>query len=275
MRIIRLAISAIEISIIVVISQSLSFAQIQSSDSAKLIRMSGLRGQIQRLPDAILMTVPSDLFPDNRSRFDFNNYIKSEINTESMVKLLQETLSENLNPDKLEKLIKFYESSLGQKIGRIQADVLSMYNIKSIREARGITTTLGPNRAKLIDRLINNQRIYQNNFAFRKLIISLLSQTNWNEEFKSGNNKLTTSDFKEKSFEKDADSLRQATLTCFTYTYRSLTDLELESFAEFQETQAGECFEIAVTRGFKQVIIMIINALDHGLRNLKARSPRN
>ncbi len=263
------------IFIVVLISQSPSIAQAQGSIINKLIRISGLRGQLQHLPNAFLMTIPGDLFPDNRTRFDFNTHMKNEINTDSLVKVFQETFTENLDNDKLDKTIKFYESAVGQKIGRIQGDVLSAYNIKAVREARRITTTLTEDRAKLLDRLINCQRIYQNNLTYRKLIVSLLGPANWNKKSKPKDDDVARSGYPETPFEKDPDSLHQTALTCFTYTYRSLTDPELESLTKFQETEVGAWFENTVYRGFEQVIIKTIKALDHGLRNLKDRSTKN
>jgi len=263
------------ILIIVLISHSPSIAQVQGPRITKLIRISGLRGQLQYLPNAFLLTIPGDLFPDNRRRFDFNTNMKNEINTDSLVKVFQETFSENLDTDKLNTTIKFYESALGQKIGRIQGDVLSVYNIKAVREARRITTTLTEDRAKLLDRLINNQRIYQNNLTYRKLIVSLLGPENWNEKHKPKDDNVASSDYPETSFEKDPDFLHQIALTCFTYTYRSLTDPELESFAEFQETEVGAWFENKVSRGFEQVIIKMVEALDRGLINSQDRPTKN
>ena len=53
--------------------------------------------------------------------------------------------------------------------------------------------------------------------------------------------------------------------------YRSLTNSELASFADFQETQAGEWFEHTVSKGFEEVISKTVKALKHGLKNLKRR----
>ncbi len=263
------------ILIIVMVAQSLSIAEVQGSLITKLIRISGLRGQLDHLTAALLMTVPDDLFPDNRSRSNFNAHMKEQINTESLVKVFEETFSENVDTDKLDKAIKFYESSVGRKVGRIQGDSLSAYNIKAVREARRMITALTEDRTQLLERLIDNQRVYQNNVAFRKLIVRLLGSPGWNEHSKSQDDSGAGLDSPKTSSENEPDSLHQTALTCFAYTYRSLTDPELESLAKFQKTEAGPWFENTVSRGFEQIIRRTVKALDHGLRNLKDRSTKN
>ena len=201
--------------------------------------------------------------------------MKEKANTDSLVKVFEETFSENLDTDKLDKAIKFYESSVGRKVGRIQGDSLSAYNIKAVREARRIITTLSEDRTQLFDRLIENRRIDQNNMAFRKLIVRLLGSPSWNEHSKSQGDTGARLDPPNMWLQNDPDSIHQTALTCFAYTYRSLTNSELASFADFQETQAGEWFEHAVSKGFEEVISKTVKALKQGLKNLKDGTARN
>ncbi len=263
------------ILIIFILAQSLSIAQVPGSPITKLIRISGLRGQLEHLAAALLMTVPDDLFPDNRSRSNFNSHMKGQISTESLAKVFEETFSENLEMEKLDKAIKFYESSLGRKLGRIQGDSLSSYNIKAIREARRMTTTLTEDRTRLLERLILNGNIYQNNVAFRKLIVHLLGAPHWDEHSESQDNSGAKLGSPKNYSEEGPGSLHQAFLTCFAYTYKSLTDQELESLAKFQETEAGEWFENTASKCFEQVIIKTVKALNNGLIDSKDGSTKN
>ncbi|MCX5871790.1 MAG: DUF2059 domain-containing protein [Deltaproteobacteria bacterium] len=266
--------------IIVVIAAVLTLVQFTSAQAqdpliTKVIRISGLRGQLQNMPTAFLMTIPADLFLDNRSRSDFNTRMKDEISPENLIEIFEETLSENIDNDKLNQVIKFYESNLGRKVGRIQNDALSTYSIRVVREGRKFATAIDDDRTRILERLIDSLRIYQTNLMYRKLIVRLIGSTGWSEQPKSEDTREAKLESVENSLGRDSDSLRQMALTCFANTYKSLNDSELVSLTEFYETQAGIWFQDRVSRAFEKVIIKIIGALDQGLRNLRPKDNRN
>lgn len=244
------------------LSQAPCFSDDAPFLTKKLVRISGLRSQLQQFPNAFLMTIPRDLFPENRSLLAFTIQMKKRINPDDLIELVEQTLGRNRDIEKLDLTIKFYESSLGRKLGRIQGDALSAYNIKSIREARKVATSLTQDREKLFERIIKSQRIYENNYAFRKSIAGILGQGSL--EIMGG--------YPEKFSRGSMDPIRETVLTCFAFTYRSLSEAELKDLANFEETDAAAWFESNVATGFKQVISKTLEVFSEELRNLRNES---
>lgn len=250
-------------------------AQNQDPLITRVTQISGLRGQLQNMPTAFLMTIPADLFSDNRSRSDFNARVKTEISPEYLIQIFEESLSENIDKDQLNQIIKFYESNLGRKVGKIQNDALSTYSIRVVREGRKFATAIDDDRTRILERLIDRLQIYQTNLMYRKIILRFLGSTGWSEKSKSEDTRDPKLESVENSLGKDSDSLRQVALTCFANTYKSLSDPELLSLTEFYETQAGMLFQDRVSKAFEKVIIKMMEALDQGLRNFRPKDNRN
>ena len=224
----------------------------------KLVRISGLRNQLQQFPNAFLMTIPKDLFQENRIQLVFITQMKKKIDADKLVDLFEEAFLQNQDPEKLDLTTEFYESSLGRKVGRINGEALSGYNLKAIREARKVATTLTENRFKLLERIIAGQHIVSNNSAFRTLIAEILNRHQPGVIGKDHGKFLQGS----------TDSIRESIFTCFAYTYRSLSDTELQGLAEFGESSAGFWFHNNMTEGFKKIIAKTAQEFNEELQNL-------
>ncbi len=239
----------------------------------KVIRVSGLRGQMQNFSSAILSTIPADIFPDNRTRVDFTEKLKDEINPKALLEVAENSFEEQLDREKLDQVVKFYESNTGRKVGKAQTEALSSHVIKAIREGRRTASSLDEERRKIIERLISIQRVSENNILFRGLIIKSLDSSNLYDPY-GGNLEDET---KKKSLQplrtNEADSLAQTALVCFAYTYRSLNSSDLDSFLEFEESETGEWFNSAVSKVFQQIVVIAVGSIDKCMKNIR-NAPR-
>lgn len=241
----------------------------------KVIRISGLRGQIQSMPASFLMTIPSDMFSDNRERTRFYSRIKEKVTAESLLEIFQETFTENIDQENLNQVLQFYESSLGRRIGHLQGEALSTNVIKGIREGRRVTASLDENRLRLLERLIDSLQTDRNNILFRRLIVRLIGATAWNQSSGSDSNLNARLQFIERSFENDSSSLRELTVNCFANTFKSLSNSELEALTRFHESQEGEWFQKTVFKAFEKVIIKTVGSMEQALRNSKVEDPNS
>lgn len=251
----------------------LSGAEIKDPDLEKAIRISGLRGQIQSMPAAFVMTIPADMFSDNQERSRFYSRIKDKVTSESLLEIVQETFSKNIDKENLKQVLQFYQSGLGRRIGHLQSEALSPYAIKTIREGRRFTASLDSNRLMLLERLIDGLNTDRNNIIFRRLIVRLIGitackQPSVPEGYVDARLKLL-----EKSFENDYASLREITLNCFSNTFRSLSNAELEALIKFHESQEGTWFQTTVSKAFEKIITETIRSIEQELGNSRADVP--
>jgi hypothetical protein len=251
----------------------LSLAETRDPDLEKAIRISGLRGQIQSMPAAFVTTIPADMFSDNRERSRFYSRIKDKVTSESLLEIVQETFSENIDKENLKQVLKFYESGLGRRIGNLQGEALSPHAIKTIREGRRFTASLDSNRLMLLERLIDGLNTDRNNIIFRRLIVRLIGVAACKQPSVPESNVDARLKLLEKSFENDYASLREITLNCFANTFRSLSNSELEALIKFHESQEGTWFQATVSKAFEKVIIETIRSMEQELSNSRVDIP--
>ena len=240
----------------------------------KAIRVSGLRGQIQNFPSAVLATIPADIFPDNRTRLDFNEKLKDEINPKALLEVVENSFEDGLDTAKLEQVIKFYESNTGRKVGRAQTEALSSNIIKAIREGRRTASSLGDERRQIIERLISIQRVSENNILFRGLIIKSLGSSNIYDPYGNNLKDGTGNKSLEPVRTNESDSLAQTALVCFAYTYRSLNGSDLDSFLEFEESETGQWFNSKASKAFQQIVVIAVGSLDKCMKNIGSGSKK-
>jgi hypothetical protein len=236
---------------------------------AKVIRVSGFRGQIQNFSSAILSTIPADIFPDNRTRVDFTEKFKDEISSKALLEVAENSFEEQLDREKLDQVVKFYESSTGRKLGRAQTEALSSHMIKAIREGGRTASSLDDERRKIIERLISIQKVSENNILFRGLIVKSLDTANLYDPLESNLEDQTKNKSLQPSRANEADSLAQTALVCFAYTYRSLNSSDLESFLEFEESETGLWFNSRISNVFREIVVLTVRSLDKCLKNIR------
>ncbi len=137
----------------------------------KALRLSGISGQIEMLGKSILSAVPSDAFPDQKARNEADAFIRKNASKEALTETIRSAVREKFHKDNIEKIIKFYDSPLGRKVGRLQENALDAGLLKSVREGRKAVVSLDEDRLNTIQRIINSQNVAKTNDV---LVISLV-----------------------------------------------------------------------------------------------------
>lgn len=233
----------------------------------RIIGISGIRTQLQGFPAALMMTIPADMFTNNRERSSFHARIKDLVTFESLLEIFRETMVENFDQENLKKVLTFYESGLGRRIGQLQGAALTSHMIKGAREGRKVSAGLDEDRLKILERLIENLETHKNNIAFRSMVVSLLGADYGNQNLDPEDPLLKKLRFIQKSFERDPNFFKEIALTCFANTYRSLNNSELEALAKFYESQEGDWFQKTVSKAFEKVILKTIGTMERAFRN--------
>jgi hypothetical protein len=223
----------------------------------KALKSSGISGQVDGLAEAVLHSIPLDAFPDSKMKYESVSFLKESAAKESLVTFVKDAVREEVDQDSLEKVISFYDSRLGKRVGRAQEGALDPNVLKNIRESRALFASLSGSRASALQRIISAARVSQVNAillqrTFEGLTEGYLSETQLSEheaEAMRGQVKLMVEHIK-------ADSTRseETAQIAFAYTFKTLDDKEMEEFAKFSESEPAVSFHKAVQRGLEQAV---------------------
>jgi hypothetical protein len=234
----------------------------------KAIKLSGIAGQIEMLGKTILSAVPADAFPDQRARNEAEALIRKRASKEALTEIVRASVRRQFDKDKIEKVVRFYESSFGRKVGRLQDNALETGLLKSIREGRKTAASLDEARLKTLARIIDAEIVSESNDILVKSVVrGLLNGST--EGANRPNDETDQIDEKLKAVEKtmamEQHRMDDMTLTAFALTYRSLSDKELEELAAYQESAGASWFRDAVLNGLDRASYDVSRALGAAL----------
>lgn len=115
-------------SVPIIISASLilgavAAGPVRSSETDQLIdkglKDAGIAAQLETLPEIVTSCIPDDAIPDKRTRRETVNLIKETAGKEALLSAVHAAVKENLDNDKLQEVLKFYDSRIGKKVGRL------------------------------------------------------------------------------------------------------------------------------------------------------------
>jgi hypothetical protein len=223
----------------------------------KAIKSSGISGQVDGLAEAVLLSIPLDAFPDSKMKQESVSFLKESAAKESLVTFVKDSIRHDVDEDSLGKVISFYDSRLGKRVGRAQDAALDPNVLKNIRESRTLSASLSESRLSALQRIITAERVSRTNaILLRRAVEGLtegyLSETQLSEheaEAMRGQVKLIVDQIK-------ADSTRseETAQVAFAYTFKSLDEKELDEFARFSESEPAVRFRNAVQKGLEQAV---------------------
>jgi hypothetical protein len=234
----------------------------------KALKLSGITGQIEMLGKTILSAVPADAFPDQKARNEAEALIRKRASKEALTEMVRASVRRQFDKDKIEKVVRFYESSFGRKVGRLQDNALETGLLKSIREGRKTAASLDETRLKTLARIIDAEIISESNDILVKSVVrglldgSTEGANRPNDETDQINEKLKAV---EKTMAMEQHRMDDMALTAFALTYRSLSDKELEELAAYQESAAASWFRDAVLNGLDSASYEVSRALGASL----------
>lgn len=235
----------------------------------KALKLSGIMGQTEMLGKTILSAVPADAFPDQKARNEAEALIRRKrASQEALIEIVRTSVREHLEKEKIEKVIQFYESPFGRKVGRLQDNALDAGLLRSIREGRKTAASLDEARLKTLARIVKTEVVAETNEALVKSVVKgLLDGSSEganppNDETEQINEKLKAV---EKTMAMEQHRMDDVALTAFALTFRSLSDKELEELAAYQESAPASWFRDAVLVGLDRATYDVSRALGAAL----------
>jgi len=236
------------------------------------LKASGLHGQLEMLPEALLFWLPSDAFPVGKSKKEALESVR-KASEEAAVRSVRSALKKDLDSEKMGKVLTFYDSKLGRKVARLQAAALSPTLISSIREGRKSAVSQDEQRLELIRRLIRAEGVRAATSKLtRSAVRGILDGAAADRESSEGEVKTMVGSA-ESRYRSGEDGTEEAALVAFSHTFSSLDDKELDEFASFSESEAAAWFRNTVRKGLDEAIYSTGRALGRALSSEPGRAP--
>jgi hypothetical protein len=244
-------------SVIVVMSFALPrvvFGDEMDTLTDKALKVCGMTGQLDDLGNALISAVPADAFPSAKMQGDAKEFVKKSASKNALLEIVRSVVRTEVDRETLEKVIAFYDSKLGRKVGRLHETSLEPTMLKNIREGRKVLAASEDSRVGLLKRIIDSDNAAETNKLLLKTVIRGLL------EGYAGDTPDTTNDgelAKEKlkimfeAVRTDGYRTKELALAAYAYTYRSLEDKELEELAAFRESPPAMRFGAAVRKGLE------------------------
>jgi hypothetical protein len=252
------------VSIIVsalVISGAVAAGPTRSSETDQLIdkslKNSGIAAQLETLPEIVISCIPDDAIPDKRTRRETVNLIKETAGKEVLLSAVRAAVKENLDNDKLQAVLKFYDSRIGKKVGRLYETALDPELIRDLREKRTILAALNKNRVATLEGIVSAGGFSEANANLLNAMVEGLVEGYANEVSKTDRpNNETKKQIRLALKEAIVGSnrSREFALLGLARTLQSLDDKELQDFALFCTSDAGTWFNRSVQKGLENAV---------------------
>jgi len=234
---------------------------VQSQGTDQLIdnalKSSGILGQLEHLHEAVISCIPDDAFPDRRIKRETGTLLKETAGKEVLLPLVRSVIRENLDVDKLQTVLKFYDSKVGRKVGRLQGSALDGDLIRELRERRALLASLNESRVATLDRIVGAGRLLEANANLLNAIIEGLVEGYADEVSKTDRpNEETRKQIRLALKEATAGSnrIRELGLIGLAHTLRSVDDKELHEYAEFCASKEGVWFNVTAQKGLEAAV---------------------
>ncbi len=219
---------------------------------------------LQHLDSAILAAIPDDAFPDQKTRKEAEALLQKEAAPARMIQLVAQAIHQDFNPTALEEVAAFYRSPLGKKVCQITGTSLLPGNLREIRESSNLVAGLKETRLHLLKRILEADRVAELNAALLTEAVEGLVD---GAAFEGPSHGSIEDDEYKKMLSIDSvirsekARTEKVALMASTYTFRSLTDEELESLAGHLESMAAQWFRKALHEGLRHSVYQAANTL--------------
>ncbi|HTY22981.1 MAG TPA: hypothetical protein VMC85_07615 [Desulfomonilaceae bacterium] len=219
----------------------------------KALKNAGISGQLEALSDVVISSIPEDAFPDRKIKRDTGAFLKETASKETLLALVRSAV-QDLDKESLEKVIKFYDSRLGKKVGRLQDTALDADVLKGIREGRTVLASMNESRLAVFEKIATVERVSEVNANLLNAVVEGLMEGYASEGSKKDREGETIRRQVRMALKEAAGSSnrnRELALLSLAHTYRSLDDKELQELAAFSESEAGSRFRTSVQKGLE------------------------
>jgi len=236
------------------------------------LKASGVQSQLEMLPEAFLSWLPGGTFPGAKPKKEALEFVR-KASEEAALESVRSALVKDLDAEKMEKVLAFYESKLGRKVARLQGSALSPSLISAIREGRKATVSQDDQRLQVIRRLVRAEGIPDAASKLAKSAMSGIldgarsSRKGPEEEIK------IESVLPQQRHQSGESGTEESALIAFSNTFSSLDDKELEEFATFSESPAAVWFRETLRKGLDEAVYTTGKAVGRALSSEPVKTP--
>ncbi len=223
----------------------------------KALKSSGIAGQLETLPEMVVSCIPDDAIPDKRTRRETVNLIKETAGKEVLLATVHSTLRENLDDGKLQAVLKFYDSKIGKKIGRLYETALDPELIKDLREKRTMLAALNETRVAALERIVTAGGLSEANANLLNAMVEGLVEGYTNQVSKTDRPDNETKKQIRLALKEaivGSNRSREFALIGLARTLQSLDDKDVQEFAVFCNSEAGIWFNMLVQKGLENAV---------------------
>ena len=229
----------------------------------KALKGAGLTRQLETLGQAMLYSIPEDALPDKKIKNEASAFVSRSANRETVISLVRTSVKEDLEADTLDKIVQFYDSRVGKKVGAAMAEGLGPSSIRKVREGRKLLTSLSEARIETLRQIVAAQSIVKTNAELLQTTIHGLIDGSLSEGTDSARVEEMKARVKviEAAILAGKQRTEETALISCAHAFRTLDDDELHGVASFYESEPAQRFQRAVRRGLERAVYTTARAL--------------
>ena len=224
------------LSLLITLFANTLFAQADKALVQRYMQISGTQQAVESIAQQIIGSMQQSAMMYGESVDEKEvRFIKKAFNPYDDIQLIKSTLSTQFDNRSLRTILDFYSSELGRKVTQAGLDVLAP---SAQSELLSYMSTLQQNppsktRISLIKSLVNTLQLSQ---RVEDMLAEMMVYTQ-----KQATPKASISNDQIKQFKlMMRQTLKQQLFLSSLFTYRTLSDAEIESVIGFYQTEAGE-----------------------------------
>lgn len=237
--------------------------------ASEIIKESGIARQNNSLTEAVLSSFEekykeansTKISADDQKFSQFKDVIRLATNPARINKYIENQLASSLSIPELEQVLKWYNSPLGKKISELEYSTYAdkKEHANKLRFAFNLTRYQNTSRANLFSRL---DEATTSTVAMVELQTNLIVQNQILDLVLSNSKELDQASIDKiiQNFRTDIDPYldifaAQMVFAGFVYTYRGLSEPELEAYLSFSETEAGKNYYSILNKESNTVLL--------------------
>ncbi|MDQ7784988.1 MAG: hypothetical protein RDU20_19040 [Desulfomonilaceae bacterium] len=239
----------------------------------EVLTLSGVSKQLDTLTSAMAAAVPDDAFSSGKTRKEVDRFLEKAAREHPLASKVRYAIKLDLNRDALYKVLDFYRSRLGRKVGRLQGNALIPSSIQEVREGRHIVASLPRPRADVLERIIDAQRVTRANFRLLDQMVNGLADGFLDRGHSEAERIRDQLRYLVEKAQAADDYMGGLAMAAYARTLRDLNDKELNELAEFNESEPARWFHDRVQRGVEEAVYKSARTLGEAITEAETPKP--
>jgi hypothetical protein len=245
-----------------------------------LMQKSGLNKQIEQIP--LMMQAGIAQADQNqpsrkmtqKEMSDLNSMVAAAFNAKAMSAAVQKQIGSDLAVKDIRAALAWLSSPLGEKITRLEEDSSTP---AAYAEMQAMADTLTKNTAraaqlKKLDRAVKATESGVNVALNMQISMLIATSSVMPRDKRPSADEITVQ--VNKNSAQMRSMVEQDTLLSFLYTYRTLTDAEVDRYIAFAESESGRKYSAVTTKGVSDAIVQASRTLGSMLGQNMKKAPQ-